>query len=63
MTLCPNCGTWIAEEDLERGCFTCGFTVQDVRREKQEARGEDQSNKLNTSSRLPLTSNEVDNAQ
>lgn len=36
MTLCPNCGTWIAEDDLERGCFTCGFTVQDVRREKQE---------------------------
>jgi hypothetical protein len=36
MTLCPNCGTWIAEEELDCGCWTCGFTPQDVKRETKE---------------------------
>lgn len=49
MTLCPNCGTWIAEEDLECGCWTCGFTVRDIAASKvksQRLKEEEENNSV-----------------
>lgn len=31
VTLCPNCGAVICEDDLTIGCWTCGFSMKDLR--------------------------------
>lgn len=51
MTLCPNCGTAIAEEDLDCGCWTCGFTVTDLLLSKVNSQKSDEE-KNNAVSRL-----------
>ncbi len=42
MTLCPNCGTCISDEHMELGCWTCGFSINDVclKNEKRDAKEE-----------------------
>lgn len=30
VTLCPNCGAVICEDDLNIGCWTCGFSMKDL---------------------------------
>ena len=46
ITLCPNCGSVIYEDDLNVGCWTCGFSMKDVQPLNDDCESENKIKKI-----------------